>query len=497
MEHFETTMSDADALMWNVEKDPLLRSTIVTVVRLDRSPSWDRLLDRIDRGAYLIPRLRQRVVTPFLRLGPPHWSADPHFDLAYHLRRVRAPEPATFETVLALARTVAMASFDRARPLWEFTLVDGLDDGGAALILKVHHSMTDGVGGMRLAMMLFDLERDPGDPGPAGDVEPLETYTPFGLVGPALEFHRDRALGFARRGLITALETPRRVAARPPRRHRADRGGRRFGGAHARPRAHSPVADHDRAHVVAPARHARTAARRPQARRQGGRRHAQRRVRRRGGRRHGPLPRASRPGARRPAHDDADQRAPRRRRAGRQPVHAGALPRAALAHRSGRADHDTGRTREADARRAGGADDRRARNRAQPAAHLGDHRPLRGDAQGRRLRHQQRARRPVPGVPRGRRARRPTTRSARSAGRRPTSRWSRTAAPAASASTPTASPSPTATSSWKRSPTGSPKSSRSAGVPSRRERRSRPRCPTTSWNRSAPALPPGSKEGAR
>lgn len=217
MEQFDAYMSDADALMWNVEKDPLLRSTIVSVVQLDRSPSWERLVDRIERGAYLIPRLRQRVVTPFLGLGPPHWSADPNFDLAYHLRRVRAPEPATFDTVLDLARTVAMASFDRARPLWEFTLVEGLRDGGAALILKVHHSMTDGVGGMRLAMMLFDLERDPGDPGPAGDVAELAAHTPFGLVGPALELWRDRALGMTRRALITALETPRRFL-RDPRR---------------------------------------------------------------------------------------------------------------------------------------------------------------------------------------------------------------------------------------------------------------------------------------
>src|SRR6266511_3852265 len=114
---FEEFMSDSDALMWSIEKDPLLRSTIVTVVRLDRSPDHARLVDRIERGTELIPRLRQRVVTPFLRVGPPHWSADPNFDLSYHLRRVRAPEPATFPAVLGLARTVAMASFDRARPL--------------------------------------------------------------------------------------------------------------------------------------------------------------------------------------------------------------------------------------------------------------------------------------------------------------------------------------------------------------------------------------------
>ena len=90
-EPFDLHMSDTDALMWNIEKDPLLRSTIVTVNRLDRDPDWDRLVERIDYGSQLIPRLRQRVVTPIMRVGPPHWSADPDFDLSYHLRRVRAP----------------------------------------------------------------------------------------------------------------------------------------------------------------------------------------------------------------------------------------------------------------------------------------------------------------------------------------------------------------------------------------------------------------------
>ena len=69
-------MSDSDALMWNIEKDPLLRSTIVTVLLLDQAPDWDRLVDRIERGTWLIPRMRQRVATPLLRMGPPQWSGD-------------------------------------------------------------------------------------------------------------------------------------------------------------------------------------------------------------------------------------------------------------------------------------------------------------------------------------------------------------------------------------------------------------------------------------
>jgi diacylglycerol O-acyltransferase len=212
---FDLHMSDADALMWTIEKDPTLRSTVVTVLKLDRSPDWDALVERVERGSHLIPRLRQRVVTPMLRVGPPCWSADTQFDLSYHLRRVRAPEPGSFECVLDLARNAAMAGFDRARPLWEYTVVDRLEGGGAAVVIKVHHSMTDGVGGMKLLMMLFDLERDPGPPGPADELDGLPVYSPFDLVGRSLDFQRRRGLAFARQGVANVMGAARSAVRDP------------------------------------------------------------------------------------------------------------------------------------------------------------------------------------------------------------------------------------------------------------------------------------------
>jgi WS/DGAT/MGAT family acyltransferase len=212
---FDLQMSDADALMWTVEKDPTLRSTVVTVLTLDRSPDWDALVERVERGSRLIPRLRQRVVSPMVRVGPPFWSADPNFDLSYHMRRVRAPEPGSFVCVLDFARNAAMAGFDRARPLWEYTLVDGLEGGGAALVIKVHHSMTDGVGGMKMLMMLFDLERDPGPPGPCDEFQDLPAFTPFDLVGRSFDYQRHRAIGLARQGVANAVGAARRAARDP------------------------------------------------------------------------------------------------------------------------------------------------------------------------------------------------------------------------------------------------------------------------------------------
>lgn len=207
-ERFDAHMSDADALMWNIEKDPLLRSTIVTLLVLDRAPDFDLLRERVERGSLLIPRLRQRVASPMMRMGPPHWSADPHFDIDYHLRRIRAPEPGDLSTVLDVARRSAMAGFDRARPLWEYTLVEGLEGDRAAFVIKVHHSMTDGVGGMKLLLMLFDLERNPAEiEGADEDFPELRTYDQFELVRRSLDHRRRRAMGIARRAVTDSAGT--------------------------------------------------------------------------------------------------------------------------------------------------------------------------------------------------------------------------------------------------------------------------------------------------
>jgi len=214
VERFEAHMSDSDALMWNIEKDPLLRSTIVTVLFFDTTPDWTNLVARIERGSWLIPRMRQRVATPLLRMGPPHWSCDPNFDLMYHLRRVRVCEP-TDDAVLDIARTAAMAGFDRSRPLWEYTLVEGLEGGRAAMVMKVHHSMTDGVGGMKLLLMLFDFEREPADPGPLDGVEAIPTFTATDLVIKSLGHRRRRVVGMAQRAVVDAAHGAGALARHP------------------------------------------------------------------------------------------------------------------------------------------------------------------------------------------------------------------------------------------------------------------------------------------
>ena len=210
---FDRRMSDADALMWAIEKDPLLRSTITAVAVLDHAPDHDRLLDKVERATRLIPRLRQRVLASPLVPAPPRWVVDPNFDLRYHLRWLRAPRPGTLRTLLDVAAPIAMQGFDRARPLWEFTVVEDLADGKAALIQKVHHSITDGVGGMKLAMMILDLEAEPvgvAEPMPAAP-EP-EHLSSVARLADAAAHERRRQLGIAAR----ALGSVGRGATSPP-----------------------------------------------------------------------------------------------------------------------------------------------------------------------------------------------------------------------------------------------------------------------------------------
>jgi diacylglycerol O-acyltransferase / wax synthase len=156
MTHF---LRNTDAFTWAMESDPRLRSTVVSVVLLDRSPDWEAVRERFDLMSRKLPVFRQRVV-PSPPPAPPRWEYDPDFDLGYHIRRAVAPGAGTLEDVLEIARLAEMQDFDRARALWEITCIDGLEDGGAAMVCKFHHSLTDGIGGVQIAMTLFNLSEE-------------------------------------------------------------------------------------------------------------------------------------------------------------------------------------------------------------------------------------------------------------------------------------------------------------------------------------------------
>ncbi len=168
-----TNLTDTEAIMWSLERDPILRSTFLNVTFLDQAPDVERFRRRMAKATERIPRLRQRIEGPSLGRGPV-WADDPDFDLEYHVRHVALPGPGTDRQLLDDAAIGYQDGFDPSRPLWQLTIVEGLEGGRAALLAKMHHTITDGVGGVRMSAMFLDVERDAPDdpvldPGPAAD----------------------------------------------------------------------------------------------------------------------------------------------------------------------------------------------------------------------------------------------------------------------------------------------------------------------------------------
>jgi diacylglycerol O-acyltransferase len=156
---FPTEFSPSDRIMWKIESDPVLRSPVLAIGLLDREPAADAVRSTFERAVQRVPRLRQRVVRSGIGGRSLSWELDPGFNLDYHLRRIRAPHPADVPAVLGLAEPSAASALDPARPQWELTIVEGVESGRAAFILKFHHTITDGVGGVDLAASVFDHTR--------------------------------------------------------------------------------------------------------------------------------------------------------------------------------------------------------------------------------------------------------------------------------------------------------------------------------------------------
>ncbi len=150
-------MRDVDALVWSIGRQPRLRTTIGALARFSAPLDPAELRRRVDCASRVVHRLRQRVVTDRSGLRPPYWSVDPTFCLSFHLRTLRLSE-ANDRELTAVVRDLLVQPFDPARPLWEFTHICGLEHGGSALLLKSHHAVTDGVGGVEMMLELFDLD---------------------------------------------------------------------------------------------------------------------------------------------------------------------------------------------------------------------------------------------------------------------------------------------------------------------------------------------------
>ncbi|WP_199584399.1 wax ester/triacylglycerol synthase family O-acyltransferase [Blastococcus sp. TF02A-30] len=218
-------MSPLDAAFLQLEdEEPGTSLAIASIAVFEgRAPSTDEFAAALAGRLPLIPRYRQKAREVALDLGPPVWVDDPSFDLGYHLRRTALPPPGGDRELAALMGRVMSARLDRARPLWEYWLVDGVRDAGTgeerwALISKVHHSMVDGISGTDLYRVVFDATPEPGAPAP-DDWHPEPPPSDLALASAAaLDLLRLPAK--QARALLAAARRPRalgRTAARTAR----------------------------------------------------------------------------------------------------------------------------------------------------------------------------------------------------------------------------------------------------------------------------------------
>src|ERR671920_648765 len=127
------------------------------------APQYDDLADHVRGRLHLVPRFRQKLAFPPLETGRPLWVDDPSFNLECHVRDTALPAPGSETQLRALAARVHSQALDRSKPLWEMWLVHGLEGGRFALLTKTHHALVDGISGVDLATVLFDLQPTPAE----------------------------------------------------------------------------------------------------------------------------------------------------------------------------------------------------------------------------------------------------------------------------------------------------------------------------------------------
>src|SRR3954454_5863324 len=131
------------------------------------APDFVALREHVRARLPLVPRYRQKLATPPLGLGRQRWVDDPAFNLDYHVRHTALPSPGGAEQLRRLIGRLFAQRLDRTKPLWELWFVEGLEGGRTALISKTHHALVDGISGVDLATVLFDLDREPEGAAPA------------------------------------------------------------------------------------------------------------------------------------------------------------------------------------------------------------------------------------------------------------------------------------------------------------------------------------------
>ncbi len=123
-------------------------------------PAYEEFEAHIESRLQFVPRYRQKLVYPPFGTGRPLWADDPSFNLSYHMRHTALPSPGGDRELITLASRIFSQGLDRSKPLWEMFLVEELQGDRFAVIIKSHHAMIDGVSGVDIGTVIFDVTPD-------------------------------------------------------------------------------------------------------------------------------------------------------------------------------------------------------------------------------------------------------------------------------------------------------------------------------------------------
>ena len=167
-------------------------------------PNYNDFLEHVRGRMHLVPRFRQKLAFPPSELGRPFWVDDPTFNLSYHVRHSALPSPGSEEQLRNIAGRVYSQALDRSKPLWEIWLVQGLEKNRFALINKTHHALVDGVAGVDIATVLFDLQPVPEQHDPQPRWVPNPAPSTAELAAEGVRDLAEAPFRFARRALRAA-----------------------------------------------------------------------------------------------------------------------------------------------------------------------------------------------------------------------------------------------------------------------------------------------------
>lgn len=132
----------------------------------DGQISYEEVVQHIEDRLHLVPRYLQKVVPDPFNLGHPTWEVEEDFDIRKHIFHVPNKKKISQDELMTLAGKVLTGVMDRTKPLWEIQIVNNIEGNRSAMISKIHHCMVDGISGVDLMKILFDISPKSTPPPP-------------------------------------------------------------------------------------------------------------------------------------------------------------------------------------------------------------------------------------------------------------------------------------------------------------------------------------------